>query len=350
MLSIIAGVLGLLAAANGNVIVYTQDAPHLIEEEFRDMPASFGPDLPLEGLHGFLVAGEPRDACGNLTGPPSADNFTGKWIVLVARYNCSFEEKIRRAMAAGYDCAIVHNINSTDLETMSAKNPDGISIPSVFVSDIAGLLLAEKYTYGNGYYIMVNGDLPFNINTHLLLPFAVVVVLCLLVIIIFMIVKCIKDRRRAQRHRLPNRALKKIPTCKFRKGDPYDTCAICLDDYQDGERLRVLPCAHAYHAKCVDPWLTQNRRVCPVCKRRVLASAAEDAERRDSDSDDSAPLLGDRHPTGRGGTFEEQRENPFRRAARLVAGLRRQARARQATTTLQVDAEDAIEHSDDSEE
>lgn len=37
------------------------------------------------------------------------------------------------------------------------------------------------------YYIMVNGDLPFNINTHLLLPFAIVVVLCLIVILIFMV-------------------------------------------------------------------------------------------------------------------------------------------------------------------
>jgi hypothetical protein len=50
------------------------------------MPASFGPDLPMDGLRGFLVVGEPSDGCGNLTAPPPADNFTGKWIVLVARY------------------------------------------------------------------------------------------------------------------------------------------------------------------------------------------------------------------------------------------------------------------------
>lgn len=34
---------------------------------------------------------------------------------------------------------------------------------------------------------MVNGDLPFNINTHLLLPFAIVVALCLVVMVIFMV-------------------------------------------------------------------------------------------------------------------------------------------------------------------
>ncbi|XP_045510689.1 E3 ubiquitin-protein ligase RNF13 isoform X1 [Colias croceus] len=316
--SCLIGLLGFLTYVKGNVIVYTQDLPHTIAEEFRDMPASFGPEVPPDGLRGFLVPGEPADGCGPLGKPPAVENFTGKWIVIVARFNCSFEVKVRNAQAAGFDAAIVHNVNSSDLETMSAKDPEGIMIPSVFVSDLAGLILSEEYIYINRYYIMVNGDLPFNINTHLLLPFAIVVVLCLIVILIFMIVKCIKDRRRARRHRLPNRSLKKIPTCKFSKGDPYDTCAICLDDYQEGERLRVLPCAHAYHAKCIDPWLTQNRRVCPVCKRRVLAAG----ERRhsDCDSSDTEPLV--RRDNTEGGTFEEQRENPFVRAARYVANLR----------------------------
>lgn len=58
------------------------------------------------------------------------------------------------------------------------------------------------------------------------------------------LIKWIKDRRRAFRHRLPASILRKIPISTFVKGDPYDTCAICLDDYMDGDKLRILPCAH----------------------------------------------------------------------------------------------------------
>lgn len=26
-----------------------------------------------------------------------------------------------------------------------------------------------------------------------------------------------------------------------------------------------------YHCQCIDPWLTKAKRVCPLCKRRVLS-------------------------------------------------------------------------------
>ncbi|POS80472.1 hypothetical protein DHEL01_v201142 [Diaporthe helianthi] len=45
-----------------------------------------------------------------------------------------------------------------------------------------------------------------------------------------------------------------------------DTCAICIDTLEDDDDIRGLTCGHAFHAVCLDPWLTSRRACCPLCK------------------------------------------------------------------------------------
>jgi hypothetical protein len=45
-----------------------------------------------------------------------------------------------------------------------------------------------------------------------------------------------------------------------------DSCAICIDNLDDDDDIRGLQCGHAFHASCVDPWLTSRRACCPLCK------------------------------------------------------------------------------------
>lgn len=48
-------------------------------------------------------------------------------------------------------------------------------------------------------------------------------------------------------------------------GVDSNTCSICLDEYCNGDELRILPCLHSFHTHCIDSWLHRNA-TCPVCK------------------------------------------------------------------------------------
>ncbi|XP_061832033.1 E3 ubiquitin-protein ligase RNF13 [Nerophis lumbriciformis] len=251
-------------------------------DSFDDLPSRFGYRLPSDGLKGFLIGARPANACEPIE-PPPRDNLTGAFIVLIKRFDCNFDIKVLNAQKAGYKAAIVHNVDSDDLISMGSNDLDvlkQIDIPSVFVSEDTANTLKEDYLYDKGGRVILMPDFSLPLEYYLI-PFLMIVGICLILIVVFMITKFVQDRHRARRSRLRKDQLKKLPIHKYKKGDVYDVCAICLDEYEEGDKLRVLPCSHAYHSKCVDPWLTKTKKTCPVCKQKVVPS------QDDSDSDES---------------------------------------------------------------
>ncbi|KAK7959762.1 uncharacterized protein PG986_004616 [Apiospora aurea] len=41
-------------------------------------------------------------------------------------------------------------------------------------------------------------------------------------------------------------------------------CSICTEDFHTGDKLRKLPCGHLFHPACLDPWLCEQSRTCPL--------------------------------------------------------------------------------------
>lgn len=66
-------------------------------------------------------------------------------------------------------------------EQMSAKNASGIYIPAVFVGHTTGISLMTFFT--PEVILVINDELPFNINTQLILPFSILIGLCFLIMV-----------------------------------------------------------------------------------------------------------------------------------------------------------------------
>lgn len=45
-------------------------------------------------------------------------------------------------------------------------------------------------------------------------------------------------------------------------------CAICLEGFQDGEEVSVLPCSHGFHPHCITKWLRRSN-MCPLCRHQL---------------------------------------------------------------------------------
>ncbi|PAN19748.1 hypothetical protein PAHAL_3G295600 [Panicum hallii] len=75
----------------------------------------------------------------------------------------------------------------------------------------------------------------------------------------------------------PREIVECLPVKVYRKPLKHRTeeaaqCYICLVEYEEGDCVRVLPCNHEFHLTCVDKWLKEIHRVCPLCRGDVCRS------------------------------------------------------------------------------
>ncbi|RWR84102.1 LOW QUALITY PROTEIN: E3 ubiquitin-protein ligase ATL6-like protein [Cinnamomum micranthum f. kanehirae] len=93
--------------------------------------------------------------------------------------------------------------------------------------------------------------------------------------------------RRALLRGLDPDVIDSLPTFQYsavkglKLGSESLECAVCLNEFEDDENLRLLPkCSHVFHPHCIDSWLVSHT-TCPVCRSDLVAA--------DPDTDAAAP-------------------------------------------------------------
>ncbi|KAJ3130194.1 hypothetical protein HK098_005441 [Nowakowskiella sp. JEL0407] len=78
-----------------------------------------------------------------------------------------------------------------------------------------------------------------------------------------------EENTKAKMSQLDRMSVRSSTMSSTRSAIGADTCAVCLEDYEDGDVLRELPCKHLFHSACIDRWLTSRSNECPLCKREA---------------------------------------------------------------------------------
>ncbi|XP_016053429.1 PREDICTED: LOW QUALITY PROTEIN: E3 ubiquitin-protein ligase ZNRF4 [Miniopterus natalensis] len=249
--------------------------------DFADLPAMFGVPLAAEGVRGYLMEAKPANACHPIEGPQPVGNGSLGAIVLIRRYDCTFDLKVLHAQQAGFKAAIVHNVLSDDLVRMAHVYEDlrrQISIPAVFVGEAASQDLRVIMCCDKSGHVLLLPNYPQcpDLDCHPMLAISWVLGRTLaLLMSTFFILRHLWNWLWAWWTCGPvtvkKPASQKAEVRTFTRLN--DLCAICLDEYEEGEQLKILPCSHTYHCKCIDPWFSQAaQRSCPVCKQSVAST------------------------------------------------------------------------------
>lgn len=189
--------------------------------------------------------------------------------------HCTFERKVRNAQTAGFGAVIIYNHPGDDeLEAMQGDgNSTDINISAVFIGGSDGESLRVRI--GVDGLTGLATLYPDPIFHNFLITFVIVVASSSIVFTIFLFYRRHMMMSTVPYKRMSKRQITRLPKRRFQQGDEEETCVICLDNFESGDTITPLPCKHIFHKKCIIPWLSEQQRVCPICKRDPMEVPTE---------------------------------------------------------------------------
>ena len=269
-------------------------------------------NVPSKGLTGIVHQSVPKNACSYLQPLPQG---IGDTFAMVEGYPSCIFDMVANVRNAGYKLIIASSPNDTDCDVAQYIANSGF--PIVIVTQKYANYLREHVAVKNiadiDYRNVIVATVYMYVSyASIIIPLAAGVCCVCCIFCSFYCIKyglcdcsCMDGSRRRrqnsyryrhiqpqpqrdeltasiQRHlaelRIDSRThlalgewtTKRLPTRKYQTGqEKNESCAICVNDFTDGDNLRVLPCEHVFHSECVDEWLINHSSLCPLCKQKV---------------------------------------------------------------------------------
>ena len=283
-------------------------------------------NIPSEGISGILHYPNLDDACSEdftVDPPPTLlDVINATWFAIVDNYPACILEKISALRNAGYQLIITysHRNRYRHVDMYRGEDVATTEFPIAIVTEeyVDYLVTTLNATSDSLLVVFVSADPTAQVwiqvaivtfITVFLLLLPVTVCVCVAVCIHFnikhgdcaactfiakcCIYKCRKRTGRYEIHEVQHRELGEggenaneggresyemtsLPQ-RERVVQQFDlevetntACPICLDDFNAGDLVEVLPCDshHIFHPACIEQWLSAQC-VCPVCRNII---------------------------------------------------------------------------------
>ncbi|NXC31416.1 RNF43 ligase, partial [Campylorhamphus procurvoides] len=259
--------------------------PIILEGEF----ANVAEVTPAEGK---LLQSHPLSLCNT-----SEDEHTESGFITIVKLEqpdrdpnpcLSLANKAKLAGERGAR-AILFDITDDESAADQLRKPRGLSQPVVLIRGHDAELLMGVVNKNREAHVKIEVKEPPAWPDYDVWILLTVVSTVVVIILIFVVrTKCQLNRTQDSLQQQTLQAIGQLATRRYqprcRPASRWDSasscssapvCAICLEEFSEGQELRIISCTHEFHRECVDPWLQQHH-TCPLCMFNILARDSVD--------------------------------------------------------------------------
>ncbi|KAJ7425341.1 E3 ubiquitin-protein ligase RNF43 isoform X1 [Pitangus sulphuratus] len=185
--------------------------------------------------------------------------------------------------------AILFDITDDESAADQLRKPRGLSQPVVLIRGHDAELLMGVVNKNREAHVKIEVKEPPAWPDYDVWILLTVVSTVVVIVLIFVVrTKCQLNRTQDSLQQQTLQAIGQLATRRYqprcRPASRWDSasscssapvCAICLEEFSEGQELRIISCSHEFHRDCVDPWLQQHH-TCPLCMFNILARDSVD--------------------------------------------------------------------------